>query len=272
MLRAISLPVVLTLAMLSPAKAATEAEVDVLFEAMRIPDLMAILRQEGLDQSTDFSDSMFPDRSVAWSAVVSGIYDVPTMTETFRTAFGAALVDDDISPLIDFYTSERGTRIVEQELSARTTLINPTAEDAAINAFADMVTTDPDAVESIEAFIAANDLIELNVMGGLNSSLAFYNGLADGEAFEMTQDEILSTVWEQEEKMRASSYEWLTAYLGLAFHLLEDGDIDAYVAMSDSAAGADLNRAVFAGYDTVFTSVSYTIGAAAARFAMGEDL
>ncbi len=272
MLRRVSLSILLTMAISMPAKAASDAEINTLFEAMRISELMGILRQEGIEQSSDLSDSMFPDRAAAWSLVVSGIYDIPSLNKAFRDAFGAELANDDVSELIDFYTSEQGVRIVEQELSARTTLIDPIAEEAAIIAFADMVTGDPDRVERIEAFVAANDLVELNVMGGLNSSLAFYNGLADGDAFEMTQEEILSTVWGQEEEIRANSYEWLTAYLGLAFHLLDDADVDAYVDMSESEAGADLNRALFAGYDTIFSSISYAIGTAAAQFAMGEDI
>ena len=134
------------------------------------------------------------------------------------------------------------------------------------------IQTDPDRVDRIRTFVEVNDLIEVNVVGGLNASLAFYNGLADGGAFEMSQDEILGQVWSQEEDIRAEAAEWLFGYLGLAYRPLEDDALDAYIALSESPAGTSLNAAIIAGYDEVFTGVSYSLGAAAARFTLGEDI
>jgi hypothetical protein len=44
---------------------------------------------------------------------------------------------------------------------------------------------DPAYRSSDRDFIEANDLVERNVSGALNSNFAFYRGLSDGGAFEV---------------------------------------------------------------------------------------
>ncbi|MEM9971237.1 MAG: DUF2059 domain-containing protein [Pseudomonadota bacterium] len=272
MLRRTMISLAAIAAFAAPSQAATEEEIDTLFEAMRINDLIVLLRDEGLAQSADLSEQMFPERARGWARVVSGIYNVPDLTRSFRQGFGETLADDDITPLIDFFSSETGAEIVELELAARTALLDPATEEAAKEAYQVMVEADRERVEFIEAYVEANDLIELNVMGGLNSSLAFYNGLLDGGALEMSQDDMLREVWRQEDDIRSDAGEWLFAYLGLAYRPLDLDALESYVQLSESEAGADLNSAMFAGFDAVFQRVSYEVGASAAQFAEGEDL
>ena len=77
-------------------------------------------------------------------------------------------------------------------------------EQAAIESFSSLQESDPDRVDQLTAFIEANQLVERNVAGGLNGSLAFYKGLVDGGGFEMPEDQILQDVWSQEPEIRDS--------------------------------------------------------------------
>ncbi|NNJ69030.1 MAG: DUF2059 domain-containing protein [Boseongicola sp.] len=256
----------------TPAFSATEAELDRLFDAIGTPALIEIMNREGVDQSDEIRESMFPQRGRGWEPIVRSIYDTGRMADEFRAAFDEELSDSDVTPLLAFFTSDLGREIIALELSAREALLNDEAEEAAKEAFAALEDDDPRRHGAIEAFVDDNDLIELNVAGALNASLAFYRGLADGGSFDLTEDVMLRDVWAQEPEIRAETTEWMLPYLALAYKPLSDDELAAYKALSMSEAGRDLNRALFAGFDTVFNRISYSLGSAASRFMQGDDI
>lgn len=255
-----------------PAYAATEAELDSLFEALGTAELMDILRVEGLQQSDEIRESMFPERADGWNTIVSSIYDTRRMEVEFREAFDAELAESDVTPLLEFFASDLGAEIISLEIAARHALLDEDVEEAAKEAFLRLPDRDVARADAIAAFVETNDLIELNVAGALNASLAFYRGLADGGSFDLTEDVILQDVWAQEPEIRQETTQWMLPYLALAYEPLGDDDLAAYQALSTSEAGKDLNRALFAGFDVVFNRISYSLGSAASRFMQGDDI
>lgn len=255
-----------------PAYAATEAELDTLFEALGTGELMDILRVEGLQQSDEIRESMFPERADGWNTIVSSIYDTRRMEVEFREAFDAELAESDVKPLLEFFASDLGAEIISLEIAARHALLDEDVEEAAKEAFLRLPDRDVARADAIAAFVETNDLIELNVAGALNASLAFYRGLADGGSFDLTEDVILQDVWAQEPEIRQETTQWMLPYLALAYEPLGDDDLAAYQALSTSEAGKDLNRALFAGFDVVFNRISYSLGSAASRFMQGDDI
>ena len=83
---------------------------------------------------------------------------------------------------------------------------------------------------------------------------------------------MLAQVWEQETEIRADTEEWLMAYLMVAYGKLSNAEIEAYVALSETAEGRALNRGLFAGFDGMYADLSYALGLAVAQQARGEDL
>jgi len=256
----------------TPALSATDAELDTLFDAIGTPELIEIMNSEGVDQSDEIRESMFPQRGRGWRPIVESIYDTGRMADEFRAAFDAELAYSDVTPLLAFFASELGREIIALELSAREALLDEDVEEAAREAFVDLEADDPERHGAIEAFVDDNDLIELNVAGALNASLAFYRGLADGGRFGLTEEDMLRDVWAQEPAIRAETTEWMLPYLAMAYEPLSDDELQAYKALSMSEAGRDLNRALFAGFDTVFNRISYSLGSAASRFMQGDDI
>ncbi len=124
----------------------------------------------------------------------------------------------------------------------------------------------------LEAYVEANDLVEYNVAGALTANLRFYRGLAEGGMLDMSEEEMLAQVWEQEEEIRADTAEWLMSYLMMAYAGLSDADIEAYIALSKTPAGQALNRGLFAGFDGMYADLSYALGLAVAQQAQGEEL
>ena len=255
------------------AQAAERAELDRLFAALDTIELFEIMHTEGLMQADELQSDMFPGRGGdGWTAIATRIYDVEAMSETFRGRFDRELADTDVTPLVAFFEGSAGREIISLELSARRALMDPEVEEASKDTFEQMVEDSDPRVDLLENFIDVNDLVELNVAGALNASLAFYQGLADGGSFNLGEDQMLREVWEQEPELRDDINAWMRGFLALSYQPLDDADLEAYIALSASAAGQDLNRALFAGFDDIFNEISYDLGAAASRFMVSEEL
>ena len=255
------------------AWAASPEELEQLHSALQTDELMAILSEEGVDQGRELQAEMFPGRGgIGWTATIERIYAPDRLRSVFREAFDDALAEDDVTPLLEFYAGETGALVATLEVEARRAIMSDDVEEAARAAFTDIASDGSVRVALLEEFAAINDLVDRNVAGALNSNLAFYRGLGSGDGFEMTEDQILRDVWEQEAEIREDTTGWIFGYMTFAYETLSDGELREYVDMTATEAGRDLNRALFAGFDAVFLDVSYALGAATARFTVGEEL
>jgi hypothetical protein len=251
------------------------ADAERLFEAVGMPRIIEIMREEGLAYGeTIRTDLLNGQGGQSWTDTVSAIYDADAMRAEMFDGFEARLDGVDVEPLLEFFESERGQRIVEGEIAVRRAFLDEAVEDAAKEALADLRADNPDRYALLETFVDANDLVESNVMGAMNSNYAFYTGLMAGQAFDetLTEQQILSDVWSQEDSIRADTEEWVYSYLGLAYDALSETDLEAYVALSRTDAGRSLNRALFGAFGAVFDDISFRLGESAARFLVGQDI
>lgn len=260
---------------MSPA--GVEAQVQALTQTMQFADLIGILRQEGVDYGAQLEADMFPGAGgQGWQATLGLIYDGPRMEEALVAALTRELAKSpgDIAAMQGFFGSDLGQKVLKLEIEARRTLLDDAAEEAARIAWEDLGSGGTARVDQLERFVAANDLIESNVMGALNASLAFYQGMQEGGAFggEMTEEQMLTDVWGQEADVRQQTTEWLYPYLTLAYGPLSDEELDRYLAFSESAEGQVLNAALFVAFDEVFTPISRALGVAVARQMAGQDI
>lgn len=256
------------------ADAATD--VLALSDALRIGEVMEVMRDEGLEYGETLESDMFPGGGgAAWQSKVSGIYDADAMVATFNDSLSDALAGDGDTAqrAAEFFASPLGQRVVQLEIEARRALLNDAAEDAAQLAWADMEAEDDPRAALIRRFAEVNDLIESNVTGALNSNLAFSRGLAGaGLMGEMPQDEMLAEVWSQEDAVRTETEEWLYPYLALAYRPLSDAELTQYIDFSATPEGQRLNRALFAAFAVLFERISTDLGAAAATQLQGQDI
>lgn len=244
---------------------------------MQIGPIIDVMQVEGVTYGDTLATDLFPGGADSrWPQIVAGIYDAQGMKDTFNARFAQELSGDAavIAEIEDFFGSDRGQRILTLEVSARRALLDDAVEDAAKVAAADMARDQDPRLALIRDFAVAGDLIEMNVAGAMNANLAFYQGMAEtgGFGLALTEDQILSDVWGQEPEVRANTEEWLFPYLALAYRPLSDADLEAYTAFWESAAGKQLNRALFAAFDVVFTDISRDLGRAAARQMQGDDI
>ncbi|MFN3526495.1 MAG: hypothetical protein ACK4YU_10430, partial [Paracoccus sp. (in: a-proteobacteria)] len=160
------------------------------------------------------------------------------------------------------------------ENSARRAMLDPEIEDAARSAFARADGQDAPRARLIRRLIDEADLIAPNVATGMNASVAFSQGFAEGGGFDMapTPDEMLAEAWAQQDEIAFEAEAWMQAFLMLAYSPLSDAEIEAYIAFATSAEGRALADLLFAGFDAVFVQTSREMGLAAALRETGERL
>jgi hypothetical protein len=263
-------------AQVGPAPAQTSPEMRALFDAMGLYDILEIMSAEGRAAAPDLEDELFPGQGGgAWVAVVSSIYALDKMTAAFEAAVPLdRLGPEALAAVQAFFDSEAGVRIVAGEVAARRAFLDPALKQAATDLAQDRAAAGDPRLDLLTEFISANDLVERNVSGALNSNLAFYVGLSEAGAFsdQIPEELMLADVWGQEPQIRSDTLEWLYAYQLLAYEGVSDADLRAYIALSQTPAGQALTAALFAAFDVVFEGISRDLGRAAAGFIAGQDL
>ncbi len=248
-----------------------------LLEALDFPEIAAILSAEGQRNAAELDSDMLGTRGGAgWARAIARIYDPARMEARFASHFAEALPSDpELAELaLDFFQSERGQRFVTLENAARRAMLDDDVDEAARAHAAEMVAEEDPRLALIREMIEVNDFVESNVAGGLNSNFAFFLGLRDSGApnFDLSDGDILAQVWSQEEVIREDVEEWLLAYLSLAYRPMEDDDLRAYVAFSETPQGRAMNRALFSAFDTLFNDISRDLGREAGRVLGQQDL
>ncbi len=247
--------------------------IDELAEALQIDSMIEVMRVEGMAYGAELADEMIPGGSnPAWQELLDTIYDPDKMRAIVRQGFAEAIEDSDPAPLIAFFSSDLGQKIITLELEARRAMIDDEVEQAARQAYLDIKGSEDPRLDQLRRFVDVNDLLETNVTGALNASFRFYSGLVDGGGLQMAEGDILSDVWSQEEDTREDTREWLFAYLLLAYEPLEDEELEAYIALSETTQGRALNRALFAGFNAMYDEISYALGLAASRQMQQQEL
>ncbi|GHE05704.1 hypothetical protein U879_04155 [Defluviimonas sp. 20V17] len=246
-----------------------------LVAALRLPDLISVMHDEGIDYGKQLADQLFPGQDGgSWHKTVRRIYAPKQMTKLFEADFSPRLDDNQRKGALEFLTSPLGRRIVAREISARRAMLDPDVEAEAAAQIARMAAHHDPRLAQIRRFARINGLVEANVAGALNANFAFYTGLADGHApgLDLSRNTILSDVSSQQPEVTKETRAWLFPFLVTAYKPLSNAELDRYIAFSQSASGKALNRALFAAFDVMFVHISHELGLAAASVMAGENL
>jgi len=251
---------------------------DAVLEALRVERLLAIMQGEAVAASGDLAAAMLPaTQAEAWATRVAELNAPARLRPLVSRRFAAAIDAGEIPGIRRFLESPLGQRIVDLELSAREALTEPGIEAAVLERHARLLDEDLARAGLLAEFVRINDLVERNVVGALNSNVAFLRGLgegaeATGAEVPLDTGDIVAEAWQREPEIRAATQEWVTAFTALAYQPLGDDEFAAYVAFSESSAGQALNEALFAAFDAAFVAVSRDTGRALAEMLATEEL
>lgn len=245
--------------------------------ALQLERLSGILHLEGLDYGKTLEAEMFPGQGGRrWTEDIARIHAPERLAAGLQAGLAVHFDgrSEDLGAAVAFFTSELGRRVIELELAAREALLDEAIKESAEEHFEDIRVKGGDRLEALDRFVTVNDLIETNVVGAMNSNLAFMQGMADGGALEgeLSESEMLADIWTQEEQIREDMVNWVYPYLVLAYQPLSDEDLAAYTAFCETQAGRAVNAALFAAFDQVFSAVSYDLGRAVAGVLSAQDI
>lgn len=260
---------------LAQAQTAGSDQTAALFEALGLPDMIAIMREEGLVYGDEIAtDLLSTTTNAKWDKTVSDIYDFDRMRDGAEVALDAALAGKDVDAMLAFFTSDLGAEIIQLETSARRALLDDAVDAAAKQTAGAALEADTPRSQLVTRFVETNDLIDTNVVGAMNANFAFYMGLQDGGAFEaeLTEDQILTDVNDQEPEIRQNTTEWVYGFLMMAYQPLSDEDLQAYIDFSATQPGQELNSAMFDAFDRMFVTISRELGRASAEYMAGQDI
>ncbi len=254
-----------------------KADLDELVELMQFAGTVEIIRIEGQGYGEVIAEDMLSGISAeSWNATVADIYDPEWMLELVRQGFDAELSQTDLAPLLKYFRSDAGREVIRLELTARRAFADADVEAAAKQRLEVLTAEQAPILQQVQALIDDSDLVNLNVAGTLNSSLMFFTGFYEGLGPEIggdvTEAQMLSDVWAQEEETRADAVSWLNSYMVMAYQPLPPEQLEEYAAFFRSKEGRDLNRAIFAGFDRMFEEISYKLGLAVASYMSSEPL
>jgi Uncharacterized protein conserved in bacteria (DUF2059) len=258
-----------------PLRAQVAPEITQLTQALGLPGIVDVMREEGLDYGGELADNLFPGRSNgSWTQAVSNIYDRDRMQQVVTQVFMQSIQGQDIAALTAFFQGPLGKRIVTLEISARRALLDKSVEQSNKARTKAMLKNGGARVDLLAEFIDVNDMIEANVVGALNSNYAFFSGLSEGRAAadRRSESQILDAVRSDEDGIRQDVTDWLYEYLSMAYSPLSDAELQQYIDLSRTPAGQALNTALFASFDEMFLLISRELGQAASRVIASEDL
>ncbi|RYH10424.1 DUF2059 domain-containing protein [Tropicimonas sp. IMCC6043] len=258
-----------------PVSDPMRARIEPLARALALDELMEVIRLEGLAHGATLGEEMFPGRGRSrWPEIVAGLYRTERMSRIVLDEMAAGMEPWQIDPMLDFFESDLGRRIVSLEVAARRAMLDPSVEAAGRAHLAELEAEDGRRLALLEEFVEVNDLLDSNVTAALNATYAFYiglNGAGSPDRFRGEED-MLRDIWRQEPSIRRETGEWLMSYLALAYQPLTESELSAYVDFSRSDAGQQLNSRLLAAFDALFQTISTELGRAAAQFIGGEEL
>lgn len=257
----------------SAVTAQSTSLLDRYFSALDMETVFEVLQDEGVSAGQDMSSPDNVSPSPAWTARLERIYDPEKAKRSFLEGMNTIKDIEASEAALAFFETELGARIVRIEIEAREALNSDEGEAAATANVAEIRKSDPALYLMYKEFIKVNELVESNVAGALNSNLAFYRGMATNESYAegLTENFMLSTIWEQEPEIREEMENWTINFSSVAYSGLTKSELQSYIDISKTPAGKRLNTVLFAGFDQMFEDQSFELGRATAEFMVGED-
>jgi len=254
----------------APVRAA-DPRIARLYALMQVSETIQIQQEEGMRNAQASAPELFDGAlPEGWAQAVARAYERERMEEIVRTALAQGLEGVDLTPLLDFYASPLGRKMVALEQSGRRVFLDPDVEEEARRMWRDAPEAAPHA-QAIRTYMQVNDLVERNVIAAMNADFTFLRAYFEGDS-EINEALILSDVWSEEENIRADSAEWLFAYLAMAYGPLTPEEMQASLALWHTPEGRALNNALLDGFSAMVVAISRDLGHSAGQILAGQDL
>lgn len=253
--------------------ASADPRIDDLSRVLKVEEVVSVMRDEGVRYGDSIDADMLNGQGGAYFRDrVRQIYNPEIMSGFVREALQNNLDAAAVIGTFGFFDTELGQKILQLENAARVAMSDPAVEEIARATHKDLAGGPDQRLAAVARFIEVNDLLERNVASALSSNYHFFRGLAESDRPGLSQDDILTDIWAQEDELRVDTENWLFGFLLMAYRPLSDSELAAYIRFSESPEGQDLNAAFFDGFDTMYRSISFALGQATAAALAASDI
>lgn len=256
--------------LISGGPVAASEKVDRLTRAIKLDQVMEILRQEGQAHRQELDETHLDNAGGSFlEAQVEDIYDTKWMQKQISVALTAHLSDSQLDRAILFFETGVGKTVVALENSARAAISDETIEEMARDAY-ENEPRDTQFFKLVDEYIQVNDLVDQNVQNSLSADFYFFRGLD----LATTQDdaELWAELLLQKDLKTAEATTWIYSFLLLAYQPLTEAQLRENIAFSRTETGRAFNKALFDGFDQMFDDISYQLGRAVAQALRASDL
>ncbi|KUJ86006.1 hypothetical protein AVO45_03280 [Ruegeria marisrubri] len=255
-----------------PCAAMADETVDRLAHALRLEEVVEILREEGLRYGQDLDQQLLENSGgVLFEDRVRQIYSPAFMSESLRTALRDGLTKSQREQASLFFESELGQTIIALENSARRAISDPEVLEMAKARY-----EESDRSSSfyllVDEYVRVNDLVQQNFEGGLVADFLFFQGMVEGRGALGDEGAMISSMLANEDARRKETEDWLFSFLMMAYRPLSDADMRESIAFSRTDAGRSLNEALFDGFDKMYVRMHYELGHAVGSAMAASDL
>ncbi len=254
------------------APAAHAADVQELYDALRLDGIAEIIHQEGIEQIDVYAENYVGPRSAAqFAQQATQIFALEGIQSTLMDGL-ETLDPEHMAAALGYFTSAQGAMFAELETTARVAISDDAVEEQAKAMAAEARDSDPTRIALLKRSIEVLDMVEFNIQAAQESQYSFLIELAQAGAIDFSQGEILALIAEDQGELTEMVQEWLLAFTYMAYSPVSDDELQGYIDFQSSDAGQALNLALFDAFRIMDVSQSQKMGRLVAGFMAAQEL
>ena len=244
-----------------------------LYDALHMDRINEIIRLEGIQDAKGTGEAYLPPNSVdRFVAQAKSVYQLEAMERDFKRLLTQNLSTPDANKILLFYQKPLGKVASELEVSARIAISDAHIEEMAKIKLKEAVKSKNKRLDEIESVIRTLELVEQNLIGAYAAQFAFMYELSKLGVIELSKQEMIDLITNDEEKLKGEILEWLMAFSHMAYTPMSDTEFSDYSDFSKSELGIVLNKALFSVYNEMAKDQSQRLASILGEFMKSEDL
>jgi hypothetical protein len=254
------------------ATAAQAADVQELYDALRLDGIADIIHQEGIEQIDVYAENYVGPRSASqFAQQAQEIFARDDIQSTLMNGL-ETLDPDHMAAALDYFTSAQGALFAELETTARVAISDDEVEEQAKAMAAQARDSDRARIALLERSIEVLEMVEFNIQAAQESQYSFLIELAQAEVIDFSQGEILALIAEDQGELTEMVQEWLLAFTYMAYSPVSDDELQGYIDFQSSDPGQALNQALFDAFRVMDVEQSQKMGRLVASFMAAQEL
>ena len=244
-----------------------------LYDALQMDRVNEIIRAEGIRDARGTGEAYLSTNSVErFVEQAKSVYQLDNMEKDFKRLLTENLSTSEANEILLFYRLPIGKLASELEVSARVAISETEIEEMAKTKLKEAKALKNTRLDEIESVIKILELVEQNLIGAYAAQFAFMYELSKLGVLDLSRQEMIDIITNDEEKLKGEILEWLMAFSHMAYAPMSDEEFRVYNDFSKSDLGILLNKALFSVYNEMAKDQSQSLANILGEFMKSEEL